>query len=59
VGSEEGWTPSTFSSSSKSRKTDPLPQQSMYDFMDEEDGILGKVRCFFGYSKNVCFYNRD
>ena len=41
VGSEEGWTPSTFTSS-KMRKEQGYAQK-VEDFMDEEDGILGKV----------------
>lgn len=38
VGSKEGWTPQTFSSSRDSRAA---PQQSVTDFMDEEDLAMG------------------
>ena len=38
VGSKEGWTPSTFTSSRSNRSKDvPRPQQKPEDFMDEED----------------------
>ncbi|KAL9598230.1 MAG: hypothetical protein Q9219_004650 [cf. Caloplaca sp. 3 TL-2023] len=39
VGSKEGWTPSTFTSSRKDKKKDgaPTKQQKPEDFMDEED----------------------
>ena len=39
VGTAEGWTPSTFTSSKSSRST---AKQSINDFMDEEDGVVGK-----------------
>ena len=38
VGSREGWTPQTFSSSRDSRAT---PRQTAEDFMDEEDRAMG------------------
>ena len=40
VGSKEGWTPSSFSSSRSDRlnnKQPQRPQQSIHDFMDDED----------------------
>jgi G patch domain-containing protein 1 len=40
VGSEEGFTPSTFVSSRDKRAN--VSQQRAEDFMDEEDGLLGK-----------------
>lgn len=38
VGSKEGWTPQTFTSSRNARAT---PQQTVTDFMDEEDLAMG------------------
>ena len=40
VGSEEGWAPSTFVSSRSNRAE--RKSQNTQDFMDNEDGLLGK-----------------
>ena len=41
VGSEEGWTPSTFQSSRSKRAKTGAYTQRVADFADEEDGVLG------------------
>ncbi|EWM26205.1 g patch domain-containing protein 1 [Nannochloropsis gaditana] len=42
VGSQEGWQPSTFKSSRDNRASSRPSRQRPEDFMDEEDGLLGR-----------------